>query len=129
MEDIISYEQAKDLKEAGFNDKTRYLFKLDGSNVFWCPSSRNYPRCLKAPSLAQVAKWLREIKGLFIDVWLSASGYSWYIEKCSTPENRGTFVAQHDEESGDDEDSGSFTTYEKALSDGISKALSILNEK
>lgn len=80
---------------------------------------------LFCPTIYHAAKWLRDVKGLFVDVWLCAAGYSWSIEKCSTPENRGTWVTKFDEESGDDENSGMWTTYEKALEDGIIHALNV----
>lgn len=79
--------------------------------------------------LYPVVDWLREEKGLFINMWSCVAGWSWTIEKCSTPENRGTHFMQHDGESGDDEASGLFTTYLKALQSAVYNALTVVEDK
>lgn len=137
-EDFVTYEQAVELHGTGFDEPCRYYYnskqRLVCAKTCALSSGTTNNRYLAeiadgiatAPTLEQVAKWLREVKGLFINVWLCAAGYGWTIEKCGNLNCNGTFVAQHDEESGDDEDSGMFTTYEKALSAGIDVALELL---
>lgn len=131
----VTYEQAKQLKRLGFNWPNYQFYGTelnpDGS-LYWDEllpypqDSNTVLRRLSATSLDMTAKWLRDVHGMFVDVWLCAAGWSWNIEKCSTPKNMGTHITKHDEESGDDVDSGLFTTYEKALSSAIDKALEML---
>lgn len=120
--DYVSLEQAKKLREQGFNWSCEYSYSGGSMTAsFYCYDSDPY-----APDLDTAHKWLREVKGLYILVWICACGYGWEILKCSTPENMGTTVLRFDEESGDDEPSGMFTTYEKALFDAIDNALELI---
>ena len=136
-EDYVTYKQAVKLDKLGFDwDCFLYYvsvpFKIGCEPPFHVEEIVNYSivsiyknNTIPCPTLSQATKWLREVKGLFINVWLCAAGYSWEIDKS----NNGTFVTKHDEESGDDENSGLFTTYEKALSAGINKALELLTNE
>ncbi len=136
-EDFVSYEQAIKLKECGFDRVciAKWAVEPDGkpilmgSTAFVFKNSECKGRDVCAPMLSQAAKRLREVNGLFINIWLCAAGYGWTIEKCGNLNCNGTFVAEHDENSGDDEDSGMFTTFEKALSAGIDAALELIKEK
>lgn len=124
-EDFVTYEQAVTLKKCGFDWSCNnyYIEKvLDSEHEEWDEEEcmyctvwdvERYPK----PRLDQVAKWLREAKGLFIEIWLHAVGYSWIIEKCDNLNCNGTVVDSHNK------DSGFFTTYESALSAGIDAAL------
>lgn len=121
-EDYCSYELSKKLQEKGFNEPCDYCYSGKSRSQSWiCYDSDPY-----APTLYEASRWLREEKGLFINVWLCACGYGWEINKCSTPENRGTSILLFDEESGDDEPSGMWTTYELALTDAINKASELI---
>ncbi len=134
IEDFVTYEQAVKLKEYGFDWPCIAKWAVEpfgrpaliGSTAFVFKNSECKGRDVCAPTMAQAAKWLREVKGLFISIWLCAAGYGWSLEKCGDLNCNGTFIAEHDENSGNDKDSGMFTTYEKALSSGIDEALKIL---
>lgn len=130
-EPSVSIKLAKYLREYGFNwpcrdywTLTEFGYELVMTEKFQTFDTM-YTEEYLCPTLSHVHQWLREVKGLYVDVWLCAAGWSWNIEKCSTPENMGTFVTKHDEESGDDPNSGLFTSYENALEDGIVHALNL----
>lgn len=137
MTDIVTYEQAISLKKAGYswpcddyyNSHRELCHYATTDRVNRNTNGHHTPSC-SAPSYSEACAWLRRKKGLFLNIWLCAAGWGWVIEKCSTPENRGTFVCRHDDESGDDVDSGLFTTYEKSLSSALDVALKlIVNER
>lgn len=72
MEDFVSFEIAKKLKEKGFKEKViKYYGKHE--NIFDChpPLDMNDAdyRC-SAPTISQVLKWLREEKGIHVCIAL-----------------------------------------------------------
>ena len=92
MEDFVTFEIAKKLKEKGFkeecfaryycSDKTyfeRNSYHPDTESVFYCYNNdedlgRFY---IDAPTISQILKWLRKEKGLHIaiDIWGRTWGY------------------------------------------------------
>lgn len=114
IEDLVTYSTGKALEDIGFNWKTRWLFKLDGTGVFYCPNSKRCKRCVKAPTLEQAAKFIRE-KGFYIDVSYAHAKEKWsYI---LTKLNRGFTHVEIQ----------FYDTYESALSAGIDQSIKYIN--
>lgn len=120
-EDYVSFEQAKALKELGFDWECETFWDDEGSpreNQWVIKRTRDYfftdyyEDCtIKRPTLAQAQKWLREVKG--IDVLIDKpldGGYFYTLETADTIDTLSEKTA----------------TYEQALSDGIDKALELL---
>ncbi len=132
-EDYASYELAKKLKECGFAEPCDSYYIKDNApdGTAWivpttdredfnadsdCPFCK--PLC-SAPTLAQAQKWLREVKGIAINVIAHDGGaYDYDIVflpnavDCDYPIDRATFSR----------------TYEEALSEGIESVLELIKE-
>lgn len=128
-EDFVTYEQAVTLKDSGFDWETQQYYKVGSSPKYmFCPLNAEVGAYIPAPTLYQVAKWLREEWNLhieaspFTDCSTDADG-----RKCDEWEfwdfsvmrvSNGSFVVGY----GDRE----FATYESALSAGIDAALELI---
>lgn len=106
MEEFVTFEIAKKLKEKGFRDKCYKHYYPDSPD--WFLSSylecNNYSDYVDAPTISQVLKWLREEKKYHICIGYDGV-YSYEIvgiEDCE-------FVAAED----------SYDTYEEAALAGI----------
>lgn len=127
-ESYVSFATAKLLKEKGFDvavrtsieliyldrDDTEMIFHLDADN--WNAYSSEHR--LSCPTLQLACKWMREVHNLCIEPYRTASGYLYTISKIWT----GSEIYS-DEFNGDDEDSGQWTTYEKACEAAIKYCL------
>lgn len=114
--EIVTFEQAKVLKELGFpqNVKHNYTYASDGQ--FFNMLSQ-VAVCI-APTLELVAKWLREEKNIHID-----NNFSEHKGK----DVYDCFVHEIGHYIYDDNDMVMYySTYEEALSAGIDKAIEIL---
>ncbi len=123
--DFVTYEQAVMLKECGFDWKTEHYYEFeeptDTEVVFKRTASCNpfnhntFADSFSAPILDQAAKWLREVKGMDIEirVWLvdKEREYRPYI----MPPKCDDYIAFPPEKQ-----------YESALSAGIDAALKLL---
>lgn len=70
MEDFVTFEIAKKLKEKGFNEPCyKYYQKgvLDSDDCWNRYNKGTADRC-SAPTISQVLKWLREEKDIFIEL-------------------------------------------------------------
>lgn len=132
--DYVTYQQAKALKEAGFNEPCDHYYSCDdeskikhllvsASPSIWnwndgCECEFVHPDC-SAPTLWQAQKWLREVKGLAINVTAhDGDFYSWsmtYLSIC--PDDIAPYAPGRT----------LHTTYEDALSAGITAALGLIN--
>ncbi len=74
--------------------------------------------CLSVPTLAQLQTWIREHRGVHIEVGRNASGYFWTMCKSYTGTDLG-----YSEYRGPNA-SGVWDTYEEALDDGLFVQLS-----
>lgn len=140
-EDFVSYELAVKLKAAGFDEPCDHYYtngyandnpedlsrvvKLNNGNVY------NHNKVIGADGehisavpLWHAQKWLREKKKIDVLVYNCACGYLWEVSKATN----GTGLILFDEK-GDDENSGCWTSYEAALSAGITAALDLLSGK
>ena len=76
MEDFVSFEIAKKLKEKGFSlEKTEIYGKFDSDGLFHSQLYFNYIETMDcdeiiAPTISQVLKWLREEKGIHVGIML-----------------------------------------------------------
>lgn len=134
-EDFVSYEQAKALKESGFDWGTRavYRFGYDGSNEtgfvygigFMVMDYNNSDYGYSAPTLAQAQKWLREVKGILVYTSPSVrkdEPITWMIGVINLLDKVGKkldwFIGAI-----------RYDAYEQALSAGIGKAIELLKEE
>lgn len=120
-EDYVSFETAKLLKEKGFDwecigyyvdyepNDVKYSF-LGETNSTW------ESRCYSAPTLQMAMKWLRKVHNLVIEPYRTACGYLYTIS--SIPYG-STKYDNSQAFNGDDENSGQWSTWEKACEDGI----------
>lgn len=74
MEDFVSFEIAKKLKEKGFSlEKTEIYGKFDSDGLFHSQLYFNYFETMDcdeiiAPTISQVLKWLRKEKKISVEV-------------------------------------------------------------
>lgn len=137
IKDFCSYELSMKLKEAGFNEDTlaQWAVEPDGkpalmsSALMPCVQELGFEGqgCYRAV-LYEAQKWLREAKNIDVLVWNCACGYGWDVSKAGKDCTQGTTIVPFDE-SGNDEDSGKWRSYEDALSAGIERALEVLKRK
>ena len=129
MENFVSFELAKKLKEKGFKGKclkyynihshilcsnahlyTNYGFETIAILEDFMKSYNSQKRelCIDAPGISQVLKWLRKEKGIHIELTASAFGYSYIISK--TPDFGGTDIKFS--EFDDPNDGGAWDDYD-----------------
>lgn len=106
-EEFVSYETAKKLKEKGFKGKCVAHYYPSGSELVFnqtafrgaivedCLYSHNsLPiECIgsvfiDAPAITQVLKWLREDKGLYVDISLCKKGCYSIVYETNFPDNK-----------------------------------------
>jgi hypothetical protein len=123
MEDFVSFEIAKKLKEKGFTlPKSEIIGKFDSDGLFHSQLYINFTETMDldeiiAPMISQVLKWLRDKKNIYclpyfeqgIDMWLYAICRPAY--GCEFPE----FISESD-----------YDTYEQAAIAGIEYVLNNL---
>ena len=122
-EDYVSFKQAKDLKELGFDWECNRFYNStlneDINGWLSCENFNNSDYSISAPTLAQAQKWLREEKKIDVIVFLSyprgERKYHYGIHR------QFPFLNYVDDYHHD--------TYELALSAGIDKALELLKEE
>ena len=103
MEDFVTFEIAKKLKEKGFQEECLAYYSKDSDfyyNTCYCSdvecafksfNSRPNHICGKridAPTISQALKWLRKEKHLHIELVAAAYGYNYIVSQ--TPEDGGT---------------------------------------
>ena len=134
-EDYVSFEQAQRLKELGFDWECNHWYHPLEDKILESVDYSNhnrFERPYSAPTLSQAQKWLREVKGIAVCVQSFDSnkdpryGNFWWKEYfLPNCEERGPQWVEW-------WISGNhpiFPNYEKALSDGISKMLELMNFK
>lgn len=133
-EDYVSFEQAVKLKEMGFDWLTIHYYDVK-TYEFSPKISHNYTVCydnwneysnsISSPTLAQTAKWLREVKSIIICIEPRFHGskrplvvdYEYHLFN----KDDGCYIYI--------EAKTIYDTYEKSLSAGINKALELLKEE
>lgn len=120
-EDYVSLGVAKLLNVKGFKGEFhKHYWGYEPGKEFLTDGSFNPEYDYPAPTLQVVMKWLREVHNLHIEVYRTACGYLYIISKVPTGSDLYDDGAAYD---GDDENSGQWTTYEKACEDAIKYCL------
>lgn len=141
MEEYVTFEQAKALKELGFNYGVLHGYSKSGRlfensifeedrcydvDVFVLTTNHNYYKDgISAPTQAQAQRWLREVKyiNLLVDIAYTEAFDDDALYYWRTCDHMGWKL-----ESSKDDDVY-FDTYEQALSAGIDRVLDNLKEK
>ncbi len=110
---LVTFEQAKALKELGFDEYLDIYYDIDNC-LNSCYSDEAKPRKYDAPTLELVAKWLREEKEIFICPH-KATKVSKAVCTIYYPVNTNIHTEYE-----------IFDDYDEALSWGIDKAIEIL---
>jgi hypothetical protein len=121
--EFIPYELALALKELGFDEICLSAFFED--KIKRCDNVQN-SKCdyLSAPLCQQAFRFFREKHNLLGNIYSNASGWLWEIH-----DNIGGTHRFGSEWSGDCEESGMFTSYEKAELACLKKLIEIVKEK
>ena len=128
-EDYCSFEIAKLLKEKGFDGECRMTYREhDMQMIYYTPNPNNlldfttnrkklekhskkqhcdYALC---PTHQMALKWLREVHNIHIEIYRTACGYLYIVS--NIPYGTDLYNPEY---GGDDENSGQWTTYEKAV--------------
>lgn len=141
--DFVSFETAKRLKTAGFDELCNYYYTSEDTpkEHIWLTgiselanfneiATNNCPIKCSAPMLWQAAKWLREVK--VIDITISVDRE---IDETVSPRKIKRFyeceVTMEDDEDyiPYSEDEKDFPSYEAALSAGIDAVLNLIIEQ
>lgn len=128
-EDFVSFETAKRLKEAGFDYPCSYYYTsydgLKGNIQESCNGDGNFNAIItdlcaikcSAPTLYHAQKWLREVKGIAVNVIAHDGGkYDYDIVFLPNSADYGGLLNR----------SPWCMTYEEALSEGIDEALNLI---
>lgn len=131
IEDFVTFEQSVELKELGFDWETDYMIVVLSDNSQRIVSKIDFRgACLNrildeyyyAPTLAQVQKWLREVKGLDITI-----NHVYYRLDTGDKVTYGLHIG--DQSTFKTEFYRNYDTYCEALTIGIDNALKILKNK
>ena len=123
IEDYVSFETAKLLKEKKFDEKCFVLYNSDGMLIQRGIKLNNTQvgriKCsYSAPTLQMAMKWLRKVHNLSVEVYRTACGYVGCIVNIPS----GTDI-KFLEEDGDDLPSGTYTKWEYACEAAIKYCL------
>jgi len=109
---LVTYEQAKRLKELGFDYPTNASYSNDGcigGHILNLSNSKLKYDCYCAPSIALALKWGRDVKG--INGWVLKRAWEFF------------YCVEHNEQECE------FSTYELAESALLDAILTILEQK
>ena len=114
MEDFVSFEIAKKLKEKGVNWTCSHYYRTKSKDLFMIfprEDWSNIEERKNAPTLSQVLKWLREEKKLFIEI---SCNYTDYFPTVRLLDSRQTDYIRGDV---------IYSTYEQAALAGVNYCL------
>lgn len=128
---LVSFEQAKALKELGFPQEyissNQKIYNRKGelttqNTTFW-----SYGHEADAPSLELAAKWLREEKNFFMSIEFCAIAEETpkYVNFLDYIKDKKVLFSNYAHNDKDDY----WDSYEEALSAGIDKAIEILTKQ
>lgn len=128
IEELVTLETAKLLKEKGFDWKCEHIINLKKvvtkyeipQSMSCCTEIDGESVEFLCPTLYAAQKWLRETKNLHISIIRNACGYSYDICKADngTHISEGLFKGPND--------GGEWDTYEEALEAGIFEAVKLI---
>ena len=110
MEDFVTFDLAKKLKEKGFPIKTKTEGKFGLTKV---------KEVEILPTISQVLKWLREEKNMFIEMFLYNGKYSYLVKSVTQICEDDLFHECLSEDTANEE----YDTYEEAALAGIEYCL------
>lgn len=120
-EQFVSFETAKLLKEAGFDEVCSWAYYRAYN---WCLiHERNSKLCLgyySRPTQALAARWLREVHHYAVCVWYSAEHEKWFYAHGNLDN------MMFDEEYSISE--FIYRTYEEALEEGLKHCLELIKK-
>jgi hypothetical protein len=125
MEDFVTFEIAKKLKEKGFPQVTFGNYNMQ--SACYIEDGRFYEngcitevsRAYTAPTIYQTLKWLREEKGLHIEIIANSDGY-WYIVSHTPRRGCSNLYRCYD---GGTNDAGEWDDYEECTLSAIEYVL------
>ena len=125
IEELVTLETAKMLKEKGFKEDVFTFYELDcieGDMILsetydYSDNFNKKDDCFSAPSQSLVQKWLRQEKNLHIEISYMYGNY-WIYDILTIPE--------HDLVGLSDRPIIRYETYEEALEAGIFEALKLI---
>jgi len=147
-DELVSFKTAKLAKDNGFNIRCRFyyptenpfsesrfeikeigIFNYEHIGELHCSKfirdnketttlQYNIDPYIEAPTQSLLQRWLREEHNILVGVYSNASG--WYWERM---DNIGGTHRADSDYSGDDLNSGAFTSYELAMESGLLNAL------
>lgn len=124
IEELVTLETAKMLKEKGFNKFCSFAYIDEYCNLMSVHTTNSLIDKMglgySAPNQSFAQKWLRQEKNLHICIIKDASGYRYDICK----EDNGTHIAEGVFKGPND--GGEWDTYEEALEAGIQEALKLI---
>jgi hypothetical protein len=126
MEELfIPYELALDMKSIGFDEPCFCIYYNGEYHEHGIQNQFLHEKneC-SAPTFSQAFKFFREKHNLLGNVYSNASGWAWEIH-----DNIGGTSRFNSEYTGDCEDSGMFTSYEKAELECLRELIRIVKNK
>lgn len=127
MEDFVTFEIAKKLKEKGFSCEYPFAMYNEDGDFFPLYSSDKYYYGIEdfdkhdyiAPTISQVLKWLRKEKDMHIEIFLYNGTYSYIVKSITKIYEDVCFHQCLNEDTTDME----YETYELAALPGIEYVL------
>lgn len=126
-EDFVTYEQAVKLKELGFDWKCNHSYygRRSKGLIEFCTyydfNKNGGPNECSAPTLSQAQKWLREVKGIHIEIKYTFNPqYEPWIGKL--------VIIGDQPEPNTIINTDTCDSYEEALLEGIGRALELLTK-
>lgn len=121
-EQYVSFDTAKMLKEAGFDVLCASLYNNNGFG--WNSLSRgNYNSCeslFSRPTQALAARWLREVHGMYIEIYHRVTGYGYFIVEIESNELLAIPTIG---------DKIQFDTYEEAFENALREAIKLIKKE
>ena len=124
--DYVTFEQAKALKELGYDEPCRAFYWTADGEFSECDSKvhTNSPNCatmVAAPHVYDAVRWLREVKHWHVEVRINGTRYMFVVELWEMRDNGGYLRLEQN-----DGHVRLFDDYDTALSAGIDAALELL---
>ena len=121
-EDFVTYPQARDLKDLGFDYDCDHYYITDYEDdlqvsTYYHNHNDNSLSC-SAPTLWEAQKWLRKEKKYSVEA---------FFERIKDGKEQWSYFRSNIlDSSQDDQSIGYFKSYEEALSEGITECLKLL---
>lgn len=138
IENYVDFEIAVQLKKVGFNWKTQYFYEVDDgyesreTNQIEEDFNSSHPDAYSCPTYSYVHKWLRDEKGICINV-IGDDGGEFYWEKVYLPNYDDSSIAPEtlfiNYIDHMDEETKYFPSYENALKDAITQIIHLFINK